>query len=178
MGPSLAALLEWCEERGVILDDRIAVTQVPPDPEADEDLEWNAYPGTWTVRAKEGIARNDVGKCAPYLVAWIPSDALLSTRSSMLSQNPVFKMATSKCKDDALHLALCLSYERHLGKASKFYGYIQSLPQYVSLPLCWTSHWNGHVWFTGTEAWRNVQRASQFWDADKHLKPGYSLVGR
>ena len=177
MGPSLAALLEWCDERGVILDDRIAVVQVPPDPEADEDLEWNAGPGSWTVRAKEGIARNDVGMCASYLVAWVTSAALLSIRSSMLSQNPIFKMVTSECKDDALHLALCLSYERHLGKASKFHGYIQSLPRYVSLPLCWPTHWDGYVWFSGTEAWRNIQRASQFWNADKHLKPGYSLVG-
>lgn len=109
-------------------------------------------------------------------VAWIPSGALYSTRSSVLGQSDSFKMAVSECKDDALHLALCLCYERHLGKASKFYGYIQSLPQYVSLPLCWPLHWEGNVWFVGTEAWRNVQRASQFWDADKNLKPGYSLV--
>lgn len=61
MDQRLATLLEWCEEQGMVLDDRIAVVQVPLDLEMDEDLEWNASPGAWTVRAKERIGRNDVG---------------------------------------------------------------------------------------------------------------------
>lgn len=109
-------------------------------------------------------------------MAWIPSKAILSTKSSALAQFHLFQKACKACKDDALHLALCLAYERKLGSSSEFAGYIQSLPRKVSLPFCWDSSWLGMQWFHGTEAWRAVQRAEQFWDSDKYLKPGYSFV--
>lgn len=172
----VALLLEWCALQGVVLDNRIEIQSVPMLLDDDSELEWHSEPGALVVRAKECIPRGVLRTYIAYLVVWIPSTALLSIKSSALARCALFQEACAVCKDNALHLALCLALERCLGAASRFEGYVQSLPRRVSLPMCWEASSNEAKWLYGTEAWRNVQRAAQYWDQDVPIKPGYSLV--
>ncbi|WFC98624.1 tRNA pseudouridine(38/39) synthase [Malassezia yamatoensis] len=166
-GDRLQTLLEWCNDRGIFWEDRIEVRRVPEIFDQDEDAEWNAEPGAFAVIAKSIIT---AGKN----LVWIPTEAILSARTSALYQNENFRQLRATCNDDALHLALCVAYERHLGNSSHFDGYLQSLPEVVALPLVWRQNWEGLEWFRGTEASRLLTYAEDHWDAGAKLKPGYS----
>lgn len=169
-GADTAALLAWCVRRGIAVDERLSIEHVPLDAHEDLDLEYQAEGGAMAVVANAPIPAGDT-------VVYIPCDAVLSTKTSALAHSSEFQEALKLCADNALHLALCLAYERGLEDRSGFAGYVQSLPRRVNLPMCWDASYEGTRWIQGTEAARSVARATQFWDSDAaSSKPGYSLV--
>lgn len=169
-GANTAALLAWCVRRGIAVDERLSIEHVPLDAHEDLDLEYQAEGGAMAVVANAPIPAGDT-------VVYIPCDAVLSTKTSALAHSSEFQEALKLCADNALHLALCLAYERSLEDRSGFAGYVQSLPRRVNLPMCWDASYEGTRWIQGTEAARSVARATQFWDSDAaSSKPGYSLV--
>ncbi|KDN39461.1 SET domain-containing protein [Tilletiaria anomala UBC 951] len=89
-----------------------------------------------------------------------PKGSLLSVRTSELftrlgSACNVFSSESIK----GLNLALCLLFEYLLGPNSRFWGYLQSLPDAVNLPYFWSEGDERRHALAGTEAERLLQRA-------------------
>jgi hypothetical protein len=77
-------------------------------------------------------------------VCSIPKTAILSAKTSSIS-NIIEKEELG----GGLGLTLCLMYEIKKGTASKWYGYLQSVPEYEDLPIFWN---DDHLeYLTGTE---------------------------
>jgi hypothetical protein len=55
-------------------------------------------------------------------------------------------------------LALVVLHEIRLREASEFWGYLQSLPRDVDLPLFWPEESDEKLWLQGTEAGRDLLR--------------------
>lgn len=55
-------------------------------------------------------------------------------------------------------LALILLYEIRLGKGGRYWGYIQSLPRAVDLPIFWDQEGEANRWLRGTEAGRELRK--------------------
>ena len=54
-------------------------------------------------------------------------------------------------------LALILLYEIRLGGEGRYWGYIQSLPRDVDLPIFWDEEDEARKWLKGTEAGRELK---------------------
>lgn len=131
------ALGRWCDSVGILVDHRLQLQDV-----VDDELESEI--GGYALVANSAIGAGE-------LVAYIPEDCVLSRR-------------TTSCVwrgEDELALALCVTYERQLGEASRFYSYLSSLPS-ISLPFSWKDTPES-VWLAGTEAERIVRRAEHAW---------------
>lgn len=144
-------LLGWCSERGIVIDSRLTVQ---PD--------GNGGIGVFTGKA--GI---DPGET----VVTIPKTAVLSARSCSLSPaiTPAFSGSEAQ-----LALSAALYTELLPGPESRWYGYLQSLPDTIDLPICWEAWMNGKThppewfasdcedirdalnWLRGTEVERNL----------------------
>lgn len=58
------ALLAWCADVGILIDDRLVITSVPFSAEStDDDMEWHAEPGAMAVVAQAPIPAGDSGRC-------------------------------------------------------------------------------------------------------------------
>lgn len=170
------AFAKWCDERGVFLHTHLRVCQAPEPSEEEED-EFQAEPGAWVVLVEGG----DI-PCGE-AVAHIPSDCVLSVKTSQLARVPAFLEALHIHREDAaLNLALCLLYEQQLGQASEFAGYLATLPQSAPLPLLWAHDSLSPCarWFRGTEAHRILCRDELRWHTPHgqsgNAKAGYSMV--
>ncbi|WFD33881.1 tRNA pseudouridine(38/39) synthase [Malassezia cuniculi] len=145
------ALWDWCDHVGILVDTRLELCRVT------DDDEFQARAGTYALVAEENIGPGE-------LLVHIPDDAVLSKRT--LPQT--YKGA------EELALALHLLCEQQKGSASRFYGYLSSLP-HVSLPLIWHGTDTAEAyWMGGTEAERIVRRAEHAWSCG--LCAGFCLA--
>ncbi|WFD42713.1 tRNA pseudouridine(38/39) synthase [Malassezia psittaci] len=58
-GDRLSILLEWCNDHGIVWEDRIQVQRVPEIADQHEDAEWNAEPGAFSVIARSMITAGE-----------------------------------------------------------------------------------------------------------------------
>ncbi|KAJ7573705.1 hypothetical protein C8J56DRAFT_804112 [Mycena floridula] len=131
---SVSALTDWCSQNGVLLDKRIEI-------KADDS----------------GIAVYSREHVIPPLetLVWIPRIAVLSGRSCSISASlkPCLHGRVAQ-----LNLALALYAEQTKGPFSRWYGYLQSLPNHADIPLLWMTETTDDDaieavrWLSGTEA--------------------------
>ncbi|RXW22374.1 hypothetical protein EST38_g3487 [Candolleomyces aberdarensis] len=109
-------LLEWCRDQGIAIDPHLKLL-----PDSNDDI------GVFTGDLEHDIPANET-------VVKIPKSAVLSARSCSLSEfiTPAFVGSEAQ-----LVSSLALYSELILGPRSNWYGYLQSLPEKIDLPLCW-----------------------------------------
>ncbi|WFD29231.1 tRNA pseudouridine(38/39) synthase [Malassezia sp. CBS 17886] len=146
------ALLRWCAAEGVHIDRRLRVALVPEADGDDDADDWQSGGGALMVVAVEAIPADEP-------LAYIPVTALLSSQTCSLAETSSFFVAQREPGNERLDLALALLWEKSMGAASRFHGYLSSLPASVSLPMCWREGSECAQWLTGTEAGRCVHRA-------------------
>jgi hypothetical protein len=83
------------------------------------------------------IAKEDIP--IDTVVATIPIEAVLSTRNCTISNLLHSEEYEEHQIDGPIALAVALFYERKMEKRSRWYGYLQALPEYEPLPLYWFS---------------------------------------
>ncbi|CBQ67445.1 conserved hypothetical protein [Sporisorium reilianum SRZ2] len=142
--PRLKRFLSWCQTQGIHIDPAL-------------DLRYSGDALSWSIaiHARTAIANDSV-------VATIPKSAILSRKTSALSTVLRGKWLSDSHETVGLELALCLLYERCLGKQSRFEPFLAILPRLpVPLPLLRTARddtpWR---WITATETDRIDHRAS------------------
>ncbi|KAJ2009592.1 hypothetical protein GGI04_000315 [Coemansia thaxteri] len=81
----------------------------------------------------------------------IPKSAVISAATSVLANILIDA-------DIGGNLALCIAvmYEKSLGTASPWYGYLQSLPECADIPLLWDSQ--SRAWLAGTDVGQWIGR--------------------
>eukprot|EP00961_Rhodomonas_salina_P037588 505396-Rhodomonas_salina.1 len=80
------------------------------------------------------------------LLAVIPKKTVLSVRTCSCSEAIEDMMAEGLEPSAALNFAV--AYERSLGSASKWHGYLSSLEPFEPVPMMWDNH--ELVWLAGT----------------------------
>eukprot|EP00210_Caulerpa_lentillifera_P005738 g5486.t1 len=80
----------------------------------------------WSVFAKTDVEEGTV-------LAWIPNSALLSPTNSALKS-----ILETESVVSGLSLVIALAYERSLKEKSKWFGYLESLPERENLPVFWS----------------------------------------
>ncbi|KAF6167103.1 hypothetical protein GIB67_041358 [Kingdonia uniflora] len=107
----LRAFKRWMKSQGIDCSDALELT------DGEEGIAVRAF-----CDLKEGE-----------LVATIPKNACLSIKTSAARE-----MIEEAGLADSLGLSVAVMYERSLGEASKWFGYLQLLPDRESVPLVWT----------------------------------------
>ncbi|KAG8929985.1 hypothetical protein FRC02_004798 [Tulasnella sp. 418] len=158
-------LLEWCRQNGVWMDSRLVVK-----PEEDDGDGARLDPGI-TVFSSKPIPDQTT-------VVQIPRYSILSVKSSELS-DLITEVASLYLKDEPnMVLALALLTEIKLGTDSRWWGYIQSLPQKtVDIATFWSSQdetdaINAIQWLKGTQ----VQKFLDKEQVEARLKTFYVQI--
>ncbi|KAG8748430.1 hypothetical protein FRC10_005977 [Ceratobasidium sp. 414] len=131
-------LLEWCDAHRIILSNIELVDHDVNKLSVDK-------PGI-SVVARGNLTHSDI-------VAKIPKSAVLSRKTSQL----LSKTNIDTTGDDVMELALVLAYEIAIDEQSKWFGYLQSLPQEVPVAALWEGNDDqdsrfAFLWLQGTEA--------------------------
>ncbi|XP_021889871.1 N-lysine methyltransferase setd6 isoform X2 [Carica papaya] len=108
----LRAFKRWMKSQGIECSDALELLDSP-----EEGI---------SVRALCDLKKGDV-------VAKIPKKACLTIKTSGACE-----MIESARLDGCLGLSVALMYERSLGEASSWAGYLQLLPHQESLPFLWS----------------------------------------
>ncbi|KAL1727819.1 hypothetical protein EV714DRAFT_216539 [Schizophyllum commune] len=146
MSSKVSTLLAWCAREGIFIDHRLHVVVAPSG---------------ISVYSKQGDISPDE------TVVTIPRTSTLSLRNCTFRDH----IASGAYEDwdyNHLKLAFALYSETLLGRQSRWYGYLQALPEAgPDLPLFWQSETAGYPdedgksafqWLQGTEAGRLRER--------------------
>ncbi|KAG9103776.1 hypothetical protein FRC06_008094 [Ceratobasidium sp. 370] len=133
-------LLEWCDAHGIILSNIELVDYDVNKLSVDES--------GISVVARDNLNHSDI-------VSKIPKSAVLSRKTSQL----LAKTNVDTAGDDVMELALVLAYEIAIGEQSRWFGYLQSLPQEVPVASLWEDNEDqdsrlAFLWLQGTETKR------------------------
>ncbi|CDS02168.1 hypothetical protein [Sporisorium scitamineum] len=139
----LKRFLLWCQSQGIHIDPALDLRY------SDDAVSWSI-----SIHAHTTIPNDTV-------VVTIPKTAILSRKTSALSTVLKGKWLSDSYETVGLELALCLLYERCLGKRSRFEPFLSILPRLpVPLPFLRTAKDDVWRWITATETDRIDHRAS------------------
>ncbi|KAG9126999.1 hypothetical protein FRC07_001079 [Ceratobasidium sp. 392] len=139
MRQRVRTLLEWCDKNGITLLDIELVDNDANESPIDKS-------GIYVV-ARNNLNHSDI-------VAKIPKSTVLSKKTSRLLAKAPNINTTG---DDTMELALIIAYEIAMGEQSRWFGYIQSLPQeQVPVAALWEDNDDedsrlAFLWLQGTE---------------------------
>ncbi|KAI5834240.1 SET domain-containing protein [Schizophyllum commune Tattone D] len=146
MSSRVSTLLAWCAREGILIDDRLHIM---------------AAPSGISVYSKQGDIYPDE------TVVTIPRTSALSLRNCTFRDH-IARSAYEDWDYNHLKLAFALYSESLLGRQSRWFGYIQALPEAApDLPLFWQQETtespdedgeSASRWLQGTEADRLRQR--------------------
>lgn len=160
----LEALKTWLASNNVHLSSKLAIRAVPSDADAID----RQHQGSFAVYALDDIQQDEI-------LAVTPRTAILSRRTCSLASSPAFQdlcafvqSATSQQAGVRI-LATALTYEILLESKSKWYGYIQSMPQSyheIGLPTFWQDE-TALQWLQGTDvlAYMEQQKCTKVGDS-------------
>ncbi|KAF4588307.1 hypothetical protein EYR38_010274 [Pleurotus pulmonarius] len=121
-------------------------------------------------------------------VSYIPKRSILSTKSCSLAETLPQDPEYTHGLGAQLMLALALYKEQLLGSKSRWHGYLQSLPDFVDLPMLWQDGCKDAkeavTWLVGTEVEKEMSvgsllaRARRFYEAmSRQFLPQDASVG-
>ncbi|THU98897.1 SET domain-containing protein [Dendrothele bispora CBS 962.96] len=145
----IRTLVSWCTNNGIVIDGRL---QIQPE---------NAAPGVTVFSSEEFIPSS-------VTLVKIPKSSVLSVKSSSVAS---MINTISYGLEAQLELALALYLEIAKGESSKWYGYLQSLPYKVDLPVFWDFesedvdvYTDGRAalnWLEGTEVHKRLRLSTE-----------------
>lgn len=165
----LETLKSWLDANNVRLSSKLAIRAVPSNAEsaATNDI---GHEHSYGIFARENIQQDEI-------LAVIPRSAILSKRTCAMADDPVFVefcdrvYYTTPLQAGVRILATVLMLEILSGSASRWYGYIESMPQSyekVGLPVFWEDqkalHWLQN---TDVQAYMEGQRCTKVSDKVK-----------
>ncbi|KAG9225375.1 hypothetical protein PLEOSDRAFT_172149 [Pleurotus ostreatus PC15] len=131
----IADFQRWCSQNDISLDNRLEITYNPDS----------------------GIHIRTKSQSIPVstTVSYIPKRAVLSTKSCSFADTLPQDTEYTHGLGAQLMLALALYNEQLRGSNSRWYGYLQSLPDFVDLPMLWQDGCEDAKeaahWLVGTE---------------------------
>ncbi|KAK9894159.1 SET domain-containing protein [Cystobasidium minutum MCA 4210] len=146
----LETLKTWLSANDVQLSPKLAIRAVPSD--VDEEVAREKQDASYGIYALQSIEEDEI-------LSVTPRKAIISKRTCALARNPAFHDFCDKVniatplQAGVRILAAVLMSEMQLGRQSRWFGYIQSMPQSyreVGLPIFWDSE-EALYWLQGTD---------------------------
>lgn len=130
----------WLKENEIEWDDSIIRIEVDQQTDISTEISGRAPIG---IYAQKELHEGDI-------ICRIPKTAILSPKTCSISD-----MFDNFDIGGSIALSIAVMYEKSLGKDSKFYGYLQSLPEFEpGLPLMWMKNF-----INGAEKMRKIETA-------------------